>query len=312
MSSLGRFLMNRNKYINPFTDYGFKKLFGDENNTDILIDFLNAILQGKVSPIEKIYFLDKEQLGSNLKRNTYIFDLHCESSSGERFVVEMQKNRQPSYIARSAVYGSHELIAQSNRSEERYNFKKVFIISILDFCPIEWQRYENKYRFDFTLKDDEFPEIEYDGIRYVYFVLDHFRKSLEELENNYERWLYLLQQMPKIEKGESEPEGYVSQVFSKFLSKAELANMDDYEQEVYSSSLLHYTDVKEQIKGGFQEGKEEGIEEGLSEGIAKGLAEGEARKSLHIAKALLSEGLDMATVEKVTGVSQKELSQFVP
>ncbi len=69
MSSLGRFLMKRNKYINPFTDYGFKKLFGDENNTDILIDFLNAILQGKVSPIEKIYFLDKEQLGSNVKRN---------------------------------------------------------------------------------------------------------------------------------------------------------------------------------------------------------------------------------------------------
>ncbi|MBN8589446.1 MAG: PD-(D/E)XK nuclease family transposase, partial [Rhodothermia bacterium] len=79
------------RYINPFTDFGFKKLFGTELNKDLLIDFLNEVILPKQKKIADLKYSNNEHIGQTALDRKAIFDLYCISSFGERFIVEMQK-----------------------------------------------------------------------------------------------------------------------------------------------------------------------------------------------------------------------------
>ncbi|MCS6832492.1 MAG: PD-(D/E)XK nuclease family transposase [Flammeovirgaceae bacterium] len=86
------------KYINPYTDFGFKKLFGEEANKDLLIDFLNQILPPH-HQIAELHFKNPENLPDSSLERKAIFDIHCIATSGERFIVEMQKAFQTAALA---------------------------------------------------------------------------------------------------------------------------------------------------------------------------------------------------------------------
>ena len=82
------------RYINPFTDFGFKKLFGQEVNKDLLIDFLNELLPHEQGSIQELTYLNNSQLGRNDEERLAIFDLYCKNERGETFIVELQQARQ--------------------------------------------------------------------------------------------------------------------------------------------------------------------------------------------------------------------------
>src|SRR5271157_4820409 len=84
----------KEKYINPFTDFGFKRLFGEEPNKDLLIDFLNELLKEEQGIIKELTYLKSEQLGRTESDRKAIFDLYCENDRGEKFIVELQKTKQ--------------------------------------------------------------------------------------------------------------------------------------------------------------------------------------------------------------------------
>ena len=103
------------KYVNPLTDFGFKRLFGTEPNKILLIDFLNQLLPAK-HQIQELNYARNEQLGpSDLDRKA-IFDLYCIGASGERFIVEIQKAKQNYFKDRSVYYASFPIQEQA---EER-------------------------------------------------------------------------------------------------------------------------------------------------------------------------------------------------
>ncbi len=82
------------KYINPFTDYGFKKIFSEEPNKDLLLDFLNELLYEEQGRIVSLTYLKNEHLSSSELDRKAIFDLYCENEKGEKFIVELQKAKQ--------------------------------------------------------------------------------------------------------------------------------------------------------------------------------------------------------------------------
>ena len=82
---------SRERYINPYTDFGFKKLFGTEMNKDLLISFLNALFNGRKQEITDVQYLNAEQLGEGYGDRRAVFDVYCMTSDGSRFIVEMQK-----------------------------------------------------------------------------------------------------------------------------------------------------------------------------------------------------------------------------
>ena len=78
------------RYLNPYTDFGFKKLFGEEANKDLLSDFLNQLLPPK-HQIAELHFRNPENLPDSPIERKAIFDIYCKSVTGEDFIVEMQK-----------------------------------------------------------------------------------------------------------------------------------------------------------------------------------------------------------------------------
>ena len=91
------------KFINPFTDIGFKRIFGQEISKPVLIAFLNALLSEERTIVD-VKFLDKEQLGISSGDRSLIYDIYCETETGEHIIVEMQNKYQPYFKKRSIYY----------------------------------------------------------------------------------------------------------------------------------------------------------------------------------------------------------------
>ena len=121
-------------FINPFTDFGFKKIFGEEPNKDLLIDFLNELLREHDASIKDLTYKKTEHLGkSDMDRNV-VFDLFCENERGEKFIVEMQKAKQSFFKDRMLFYSTFPIQDQGIKKQNwNYNLKAVFAIGILDF-----------------------------------------------------------------------------------------------------------------------------------------------------------------------------------
>jgi predicted transposase/invertase (TIGR01784 family) len=119
-------------YINPYTDFGFKKLFGTEMNKDLLISFLNALFHGE-QVIKDVKYLNSEKLGEGYRDRRAIFDVYCENEKGEKFIVEMQKAEQDYFKDRSIYYSTFPIHEQAPRGEWDFQLKAVYTVGILNF-----------------------------------------------------------------------------------------------------------------------------------------------------------------------------------
>lgn len=104
----------KDKYISPFTYFGFKKLFGTEPNKDLLIDFLNELLQTETGRIINLNYLPLEQLGQNEDARKAIFDIYCESETGENLLLNCKKPNK--IILKTVVFITQ--LSQSNNKQK--------------------------------------------------------------------------------------------------------------------------------------------------------------------------------------------------
>ncbi|NJN35237.1 MAG: Rpn family recombination-promoting nuclease/putative transposase [Saprospiraceae bacterium] len=121
------------KYINPFTDFGFKKLFGTEPNKDLLIDFLNEVILPQQRKIKDLTYKKNDQLGATVFDRKAVFDLYCIGSNNERFIVEMQKAKQDFFKDRTVFYSTFPIREQAQQGDWNYELSEVFTVGILDF-----------------------------------------------------------------------------------------------------------------------------------------------------------------------------------
>ena len=104
------------KFINPFTDWGFKHIFGMEVDKDILIEFLNDLLAGE-HVITDLRIMNNEQMPETALERKVIFDIHCETSNGERIIIEMQNREQPYFKDRTLYYLARSVVDQGIAKE---------------------------------------------------------------------------------------------------------------------------------------------------------------------------------------------------
>ena len=117
------------KYINPFMDFGFKKIFDEEASKPLLLDFLNALLL-KNSQIKNLYFKNTEHLGQIETDRKALFDIYCEAEDGEKFIVELQKAKQ-NFKKRTVYYSTFPIREQAEKGEWNYNLKAFFASAYL-------------------------------------------------------------------------------------------------------------------------------------------------------------------------------------
>jgi len=282
--------MGKVQYVNPFTDFGFKKIFGEEASLPLLKSFLNALLPDEAQ-IQSLQFRNSEFLGQSKNDRKAIYDLYCESESGEKFIVELQKAKQNYFIDRSIYYSTFPIQEQALKGEWDYKLQSVYCIGILDFVFLDYSQDDvQKGRTKHVVKlKDEFNKVVYDKLTYIYLEMPNFGKSLDELESLSDKWLYFLKHLEDLESmPQIFSQGSDVDIFEQAFAKASIATWSSDEQESYERSLKSYRDMYSVVKTAREEGMEKGMKKGMEKGmsnaleqmIKSGIKEQEARKIL--------------------------------
>ena len=280
------------KFINPFTDVGFKRIFGQEVSKPVLIAFLNMLLEGERSIVD-VRYLDKEQLGLSGGDRSLIYDIFCETENGEHIIVEMQNKYQPYFKKRSIYYLSRSIVEQGERGNEwNYDIKAVYLVAFLNF---KLSDISDEFRTDVALMDMKRRTVFSDKVRLVYLQLPYFTKEADECENVFERFIYVLKHMDVLQRM---PWLAQDAVFKKLSEIAEVASLSKEERRRYDESLRHYRDTIVVMEGQYEQGEK------------KGRAEGQRLKALEVARSLKEMKLSIDDIAKATGLKQEDIEKL--
>ena len=302
--------MLQDRYLNPFTDFGFKTLFGTEVNKELLVDFLNQLLPEK-HHIQDLTYASNEQVGRSEFDRRSIFDIFCIGQNGERFVVEMQKAKQNFFVDRSVYYTTFPIQQQALKGNWNYKLAAVYLIGILDFVFSE-DKAEKRVKHVIQLKDEQ-CRVFYDKLTYIYLEMPHFTKTEDELLTQYDKWLYVLKQLPDLQ---DRPPKLQERIFQRLFDAAEIAAFNPADYASYLDSLKVYRDWRavfetaqeEAEQKGMEEGMEKGMEKGLEIGMEKGIAKGIREKAVKAARAGLLRGLDIELISELSGLTIDEIT----
>ena len=291
----------KEKYINLFTDFGFKKAFGEEASKEHLISFLNTLLP-EYHQIQQLHFTNSEHQGATALDRKAIFDLNCTSASGEFFIVELQKAKQNYFKDRSLFYATFPIQQQAQRGDWNFRLSAVYTIGILDFI---FEDEDNATRNDVVhhvqLKNQR-NQLFYDKLTFIYLTLPNFTKAEDELESLQDKWFYLFRHLHELD---DIPPRLREKIFLSLFEKASIARFQPDERQAYESSLKYYRDLKNVI----DTARDEGIEEGLEKGREEGREEGRVETKKEMVLNLLSlKTLSDEQIAAVSGLSQEDIA----
>lgn len=284
------------KYINPFIDFGFKKIFGEEASKELLIDFLNALIP-QAKKIINLTFKNTEHLGLREADRYAIFDIYCENESNEKFIVELQKAKQNYFKERTIYYSTFPIREQAEKGQWNYNLSAA-----------EPEKSEVVH----TIKlKNQHGKTFYDKLTYIYVEMPNFNKQEENLSSRLDKWLFFIK---NLEDFQSIPSIFSDEIFAKAFEKAELASFGQEEMDKYESSLKTYRDLFAVIDSAFSEGKMEGVvegrQEGLQEGLQVGKQEGLQEGKRDMAKLLKDNGAQVELIMLTTGFTKEEIDML--
>ena len=298
----------RDRYINPYTDFGFKKLFGSAINKELLISFLNALLEGK-EEIKDVTYLNVEQLGCQEMDRKAVFDVYCQNKKGERFLVEIQKGEQEFFKDRSLYYTTFPIREQAKRGQWDYELKAVYTIGILNFCFDESE--PGRYRHDVKLVDTGSGKVFYDKLTFIYLEMPKFNKREDELKTLFDKWLFVLRNLASLL---DRPIALQERVFTRLFETAEIAKFSPKELYDYEESLKNFRDwysvISTATKKGRREGRKEGLKEGRKEGLKEGLEAGQTKATLNIARNMKEQGMTTELIAQITGLDTETIEKL--
>ncbi len=311
------------KYINPFTDFGFKRLFGTEANKDLLIDFLNELLADE-EQIADLTYLNTERLSRRPEDRKAVYDLYCENRQGEKFIVELQNAPQFYFKDRSLYYSTFPIQEQAPKGDWNYELKAVYTIGILNFDLKDTVEGSEKFLHRVKLLDIETKKVFYDKLTYIYLETSKFAKETDQLENRFDKWMYVLKNLSRLQ---DIPQALQERIFSKLFSAAEIANYNSEEMDAYQESLKTMRDnfatadfVKRELaraeaKAQKADAKAQEANLKAQEADAKAQeanvkAQEAANRMRRAAKKMKEDGLDIQSIVEYTGLDQSEIENL--
>ena len=285
----GESKMDSGRYINPYTDFGFKKLFGTEMNKDLLISFLNALFNGKKQEITDVQYLNAEHLGDGYGDRRAVFDVYCQTADGSRFIVEMQKAEQEYFKDRSIYYSTFAIREQAVKGKQwDYHLDDVYTVGVLNFQFPGDEYPADCYRHEIKLKDVEDNHVFYDKLTFVYLEMPKFTKTEDELETMFDKWMFVLRNLGRLL---DRPKALQDRVFKKLFEQAEIARYSESERRQYYESQKEYWDYYSTMKTSFNKGREEG----------------RAEERMSNARSLKEHGVPVEVIAKSLNLTNEEI-----
>lgn len=279
------------KYVNLLTDSGFKAVFGDKENKELIMDFLNAVLDGE-RVVTDIEFLPGELEGKTVTSKGIRFDLFCKDGDGHKFVVEMQRYpHSKNFFQRSIYYGAKAYETQAVKGMVDYSLQPVYVIGIMENAlehekPSMTKRVVSRYKMVETDSRMVAPST----INCIFVQLHYFNLRKEDCKTGFDRWCY------SFKNASRQVENPFSDKISQELFLAcEIALFSAEKRLMYDKDMMTELDYSNDMTLSRAEGK------------AEGLVEGEARGRAEVASNMKSLGIDIEIICKATGLSKEEV-----
>ncbi|WP_018250409.1 Rpn family recombination-promoting nuclease/putative transposase [Orenia marismortui] len=279
--------------LNPRVDFAFKKLFGSEENKDILISFINSVLDQ-----------DEEITGLTLK-NPYnaqnfkndklsILDVKAVDEKGVWYNIEMQITDQDYYDKRALYYWARLYTGQLKSGVNYDKLEKTIVINILNFNCLEEEDYHNVYQ----LLNRESKEELIDHLEIHFIELEKYSKDLSEIQTALDRWTEFLKKAHEYNKDQIPTQLAEVKSIEKAIKVLDTMYLNKDEREAYEARLKWLRDEEMALKKAEKKGMKRGIEKGREE----------ERKEIAI--TMLKNGIKIDEVAKITKLSTKEIEKL--
>ncbi|MEA1956368.1 MAG: Rpn family recombination-promoting nuclease/putative transposase [Campylobacterota bacterium] len=292
------------RFADPKNDIAFKKIFGDENKTEILISFLNSILDFKDKKlIKKVTILNPYQVPQIKDLKNSIVDIKAINQNNEEFIVEMQVEKDKNFAKRSLYYTSKSYVNQIAKAQEYKKLKKVYFIGILDFAIFDTKDYMSKH----LIMDEKTLKQEVKDFEFNFIELKKFNFTLQECDTTAKKWIYFIKNAENFELIPQEYEN-IKEFRDAFLS-AKIFDWNKDELEIYDWVSMQEGIRLSALDTAKSDGIDLGIKQGIKQGLEQGLEQGAKDEKITIAKNLLKAGVDMQTIKLTTGLNTNELKK---
>ena len=317
------------RYANFYTDFAFKKLFGSEANKECLLSFLNALLEDK-EEIRDLTYLNVEHLGHAAAERKAVFDVLCENSKGEKFLIEMQKAEHDYFKDRAVLYkafliikGKQEMdrspefmkFPKMERESRRYELPESVAIWLCDFdLPDRAKNDAENSEADIPYMDEwnlyssnsiaaGKPVSIFPKNKYIIISLPNFKKTAKDVQGSLDAWLYLLNHASD---GTELPNFGISAV-EEALGRIRVDNADEELLTAQVKDMVTKEENATILASAILKGVAEGRAKGHAEGHARGLEEGAEAKNKELAKGFRDDGIPLEIISKRTGLSPEEI-----
>lgn len=294
------------KYLDLRVDKVFKAVFAQRAHKSSLIDLLNDLLPEL--NIRDLTYIRGEMQGYCFDSKSSRFDLCCELDDGTEVTIEMQVGTQKFFKDRAVYYASLPILEEI-KAGENYRLTPRYLISFLNFKldhenESEWK---NRVMSSYSLIEPVSGEKLSEAINLVFVELDRFRKGIDELDNDRERWFYVMKHIAQMEE---RPAEFSDRKFKRIFKVAEYESLPEQAKTEYDKVMTTERDRRNQMAYAIEVATEKGERKGLAKGRAEGHAEGSKEATLKIAKNMKAAGATSAFIASTTGLSEEEISNL--
>ena len=279
-------------FISMFTDFGFKRLFGQEDNKGLLIGFLNVLFEGEFV-VQDVVYRDKERIGKRREQRCVIFDIFCTTDGGDHFILEMQNKSQVHFEDRALYYAAEGIVEQGKKGKWNFSFDAFFGIYFLNFLQ---DGLPDKVRSDFGIRmlgnDDpkDLPVLTR-KLRMIFLQLPLVPKTPEECKTRLEQYLYVVNNMESLKEM---PWKDKEKWFDDMAEAASVAALSAEEREIYDEELHAIWDSYSVREYEIVKATEEGREEG----------------KIEVAQSMIAEGMSDTLIHKLTQLPVDEINKL--
>ena len=289
--------MNTNKtevvqrYVDLLSNSGFKAVFGDRKNKDVVMSVINMLLpEGK--QVKKIRYAPTEYQGQLEKNKEFRYDFMCDGEDGSSFIVEVQSNPEEFWFKRCVSYASRVYDRQNRRGKE-YDVPPVFLIGLMGIdvkhkTPELWK---NRFVSEYTFRENLTNELLDDTIFIIFAELRRFKKQLHECENDLEKMLYIIKNGWRLD---NQPQELQEEIFTRLFRACDIPRFDEAKRIQYEKDMFDERRYNGEMAAARNQGREEGREEGKAD----------------VFRAMLEKGIPKETVAEISGLTITELDDL--
>ena len=294
--------MALSKFLDPKNDVAFKKIFGSEKHKDILIHFINDVLELKDNDqIDEVEFLSTIQDAEIASKKQSIVDVLCRDKNGVQIIVEMQVAPTKGFEKRAQYYAAKAYSRQLNKGQEAdglyENLKAVIFIAIADYIVFPDK---TEFKSEHVILDKNSHEHDLQDFSFTFVELPKFKKEkIEELDTTLDKWCYFFKYAAKTSEADMQK---IASSYKTIGDAYEVVNQYNWNEQqliAYEQETKRVWDNRSVLEFQLDKAKAEGMEQGMEQG--------KAERDIEIAKGMILKNYPLSDISALTGLSLVEL-----